>query len=275
MSEIKIDRKDEQKDIDCAIINAALVGNEKALKLALSQGGDPNAVMIDIDGDKSALMVVLAARTESSEECIRALLEAGADPDLTEDFRGRTALMYAVICERPECVELLLRFGADPNNGRFKEGKNEDKHDSSGWTALHYAARNGCEKSARLLMEAGADKAMKKSDCWTPIMLACHNGHNSVLSLMLSEDSQGIDLTNDACETAVMVAIMRDHVECVRTLLAAGANLDLINLCGWDAEEMAREYECVDIEGLLRAEREKRCLDKVAGQASIVGKTRI
>ncbi len=48
------------------------------------------------------------------------LLECGANPDLTNESSGETALMRAVRCRSFELVERLLDRGADPNQANAK-----------------------------------------------------------------------------------------------------------------------------------------------------------
>ena len=55
---------------------------------------------------------------------------------------------------------------------------------SNNFTALHFAARHGSEKVAKLLTEAGADKDAKDSSGKTPAHYATIYGHNATLALL-------------------------------------------------------------------------------------------
>ena len=66
-------------------------------------------------------------------------------------------------------------------------GASPDFCESDGWTALHYAAWNGRETTARLLVEAGAD--LSRVDLFTgysALMDACARGHAAVARLLLA-----------------------------------------------------------------------------------------
>jgi ankyrin repeat protein len=70
-------------------------------------------------------------------------------------------------------VRLLLEKGADVK-----------AKTSSGWTALHLAARGGHEAVVRLLLEKGADAKAKTSSGWTALHLAARVGHEVVVRLL-------------------------------------------------------------------------------------------
>ena len=94
---------------------------------------------------------------------IRAALDAGADLE-EADPHGRTPLLVAIISRHAdglELVEMLLDAGADIHATH-----------SSGNTALHFAAFVGNAEIVRLLMERGADPAVRNSENRTPADLA-------------------------------------------------------------------------------------------------------
>jgi ankyrin repeat protein len=62
-------------------------------------------------------LIVIASRVKfrsSEPEIVRALLDAGAEPD-ARDRDGLTPLMWAAAVGPPDVVALLLRHGADPS----------------------------------------------------------------------------------------------------------------------------------------------------------------
>lgn len=114
------------------------VGEKKsveALKKALKRGANA-----------SVLRTWLLDATERGElECVRLLLEAGADTNARNGF-GASPLHLAAIFERTEIMSLLLNAGADPNSKTER-----------GTTPLMCAAYAGNTAMVSLLLEAGAD----------------------------------------------------------------------------------------------------------------------
>ena len=87
----------------------------------------------------------VAARSASGE-VVRALLEAGADPE-ARTTTGETALHFAASAGSPEAVAALADAGADL----------EVREHSAGQTPLMFAAAAGSTDAMRALLEAGAD----------------------------------------------------------------------------------------------------------------------
>ena len=73
------------------------------------------------------------------------LLSVGANPNIQIENGGGTALMIAVDTGYQQGVEILLNAGASVK-----------LRDSNGYTALHYAAKNGNLEIVELLLASGA-----------------------------------------------------------------------------------------------------------------------
>jgi ankyrin repeat protein len=107
---------------------------------------------------KTALHLAAEA---GSLECLRILLEAGADVDAFNK-KGNTALHAACVEGHVACVAALIEGGADL-----------DVHGQDGWTPLHIAAKHGHTGCIRALIEAGATVDVKS---WVSSLPRVHTG---------------------------------------------------------------------------------------------------
>ena len=98
-------------------------------------------------------------------EIVRALLEAGADPDTFESRWKMSSLSMAVQNGHIEIVEMLLAAGA------AVEGYRPD-----GNTPLIVAGHRGRTEIARILLDAGADINARSRRGMTPLSAAVESG---------------------------------------------------------------------------------------------------
>lgn len=111
-------------------------------------------------------------------ETARALLEAGADPNVpaANSFQVRPIHSAAANRKAPESLalcRLLLENGANPN---VKQ--------AGGWTPLHQAAAHGRQEAVELLLTHGADPSAKSADDRTPAQMAEAKGHEEIRALL-------------------------------------------------------------------------------------------
>ncbi|MEU0301453.1 ankyrin repeat domain-containing protein [Streptomyces sp. NPDC006175] len=111
-----------------------------AVRLLLAAGADPNRASGPDAGD----LPLCGAACGGHSEVVAALLSAGAEPDLTEEF-GFTALRWAAGLGHARVAETLLAHGADP-----------DLPGPQGETPLVVAARRGSAHTVRTLLRHGA-----------------------------------------------------------------------------------------------------------------------
>ncbi|MGW1095315.1 ankyrin repeat domain-containing protein [Streptomyces sp. NPDC002455] len=111
-----------------------------AVRLLLAAGADPNRA----SGPESGDLPLCGAACGGHAEVVGALLSAGAEPDLSEDF-GFTALRWAAGLGHAEVAETLLARGADP-----------DLPGPQGEIPLVVAARRGSVRTVRALLRHGS-----------------------------------------------------------------------------------------------------------------------
>jgi len=116
-------------------------GNHTALQQLIADG----ELDINAKDDYGWTALALAAM-HGQTECVRLLLDNGADPSVAYDVNGWTPLIYAAYANDHEAMGLLIKKGADIHA--------KDKED--GRTALMWCAQWGFRAGIDALMAAGA-----------------------------------------------------------------------------------------------------------------------
>jgi hypothetical protein len=125
--------------------SAAKSGDVKALRAALDAGMDVHA----LDGNKWTGLH--EASRYGQLEAVKALLAAGADPNVPHSQNGFTPMVVATFEKgHTEIVRALLQGGAAPSL--------QDKY---GWTVLHKVAGTGDVDAVEALLQAGGDPEVR------------------------------------------------------------------------------------------------------------------
>jgi hypothetical protein len=147
-----------------------------AIRTLLSLGADPNYT----NGNRNSFAMANAGH--SSAPVLRAMLEAGGNPNTRDEFGRPVILMnwYLGYYENQarSRLELLLDHGADVNSAMPKDGS-----DSAGYPLLLYRTAMGLDDhlayaDALLLLERGADPSRAGAGGMTfGNMLMTHQAH--------------------------------------------------------------------------------------------------
>jgi ankyrin repeat protein len=135
----------------------------------LAAGADPNAPLM------SGETPLMEASRRGNLATVRLLLSKNANPNTRESNGGQNALMWAVSQRQAAVVEELIKHGADVQAGS-----------KSGFTPLMFAAQQGDEDSARILLRAGAkpNDAQPKTGL-TPLMIASAMANVKAVDVLL------------------------------------------------------------------------------------------
>lgn len=230
-----VSRKPTQEALDGALISGA--GQPDAVRVLLDRGADPKA------SDKDGVTALMEAASKAKPESMKLLIANGANvhAQMTSVWRrGATPLYLAANSANEdiaiEAVKLLLEQGAavDVRAGDFNS--------SEGWTPLLMALQNERWKTARFLIERGADVnaqgvAGSVDDerlgiGLAPLMQACRKGEVDT-SLALLDKGANVELRSPSGRTAIMFAAESGSLRLVEALLSRGATVNHADKKGW------------------------------------------
>lgn len=189
----------------------ARVSNSTALILAASHGNYPLIELLVQKKanirDKYAGDAIAAAIEGGHYEAVRTLLKLGVKHSLL-DSDGRSPLNAAVHKEHKEILKLLLQSGADPNF---------------------------CDKSTGYT-----------SQC--PLGNAAFKGNTETIEALIASKAK-VDFTkgNENKWTPLMIAALADHVNAVKALIAAGAEVNYENEDAYSAVVYAASPETAQV----------------------------
>jgi ankyrin repeat protein len=170
-----------------ALTEAAIIGSAPIIDALLKAGADPN--FRTPDGETP----LMAAARSGKVDAAKVLLAAGADINAKETWGGQSAIMWAAAQSQADMVKFLASKDANLNDrGKInqwerkiiQEPRPKDLN-KGGFTALHYAAREGCAACVQNLLTAGADADSEDPDRETPLLLALENMHFDTAAVLV------------------------------------------------------------------------------------------
>ncbi|XP_056401345.1 ankyrin repeat and SOCS box protein 2 isoform X2 [Hyla sarda] len=194
---------------------AAYYGSLRCLKLLL-QAYPP---LIDQRTLQEETALYLAT-VKGHLDCVRFLLESGAEPDIVN--KARETPLYKA-CERKNCdaVKMLVEHRADVNH-----------RCNQGWTALHEAVARNDMEIIDILIKGGAKIEAKNCYGLTPLFLAAQGGQLEALRYIVKCGADINTQANDSA-TAIYEACKNGHDDIVEFLLSQGADANKQNKDGF------------------------------------------
>jgi len=101
-------------------------------------------------------LLMLAIRN-SQYQITKTLLEIGADPNISDSYRGESAVISAANNNDPKYLELILKYNGNPNALEKAPTKEGDQARSAALNAAINLLDPNSFKKVKLLVEAGAD----------------------------------------------------------------------------------------------------------------------
>lgn len=156
---------------------------------------------------------------------------------IREGLPPEAGLMAAVRYDSEEALRLVLELGADQNGLRASR-------------ALLRAKRQGLDRAARILNEAGVDLEGTDSYGRTLLILAVQEEPVSRVRSIAAEGAD-VNARSNVGTTALMEAVVSGWRRKVKALLGSGADIEAEDRDGWTALAWAVRAEDVDIARLL------------------------
>jgi ankyrin repeat protein len=188
------------------------------IKALLDAGADPNLPDETNDGLPNTSPLMEATSTFFAPNrftMVRLLMQRGADVN-QQDAKGKTALMYAVGRSDADIMRSLIQGGANLDIGDFESN-----------TALMRAKNEDLAQAVNILKQAGASEQGLKE---VELLKAVDDGNLEKVKSLL----QGNINVNMRVEerTALCQSANHGHLEIVKLLIAAGADVELRGMEG-------------------------------------------
>jgi len=208
-----------------ALYLAASGSHAKVVRILIDRGAH-----LDTDTGSSGTALQVAS-VNGNEEIVRMLLRAGADVNSTEGQFG-SALQAAVYHGHIAVVQMLLRHGAnvDARGGQFE-------------TALQAAVVQDLKEVVRLLLDAGADPDLQGGTFGSALHAATRWRRLDILRMLITAGAN-LEIKDKHDERVIQIAfLMRSDDRLLRTLIAAGAHVNDLDLDGHGSLLQLASYE--------------------------------
>ena len=214
-----------------ADINEPQVDGTTALHWAVQADDiDMARMLLDAGADTAArnragAPAILPAAVNGSAEMLTLLLAAGTDPDMTVSATGDTPLMLAARTGNADAVQVLIDNGADVN-AREAWGQT---------TPLMWAVAQNHVDVVRILIAEGAD--IEARSVYVPPDTG--RGFQGGLPRPRREEEVGAVIFASGEFTPLLIAARDGHLESVKVLVEAGAEVDALAADGKNALGLA------------------------------------
>jgi len=205
------------------------------VKVLVDAGADINQKQ----GEFKQTLIMLALHDDNTE-LVKYLIQKGVDVK-AQATDGETALYLAAAYGNIEAADALLRAGADI-----------DKESSIGFSPLFRAIQKKNTDMALYLISKGADVNSRDTRDFTPAYAAAEAG--DLVSLKkLAEAGADLNVQGGGREwSPIMKAAFDGNIDIVRYLKSQGVDLDLTDSEGNTALDLAEQQYNTDVSNLLR-----------------------
>ncbi|KAJ9456445.1 hypothetical protein DIPPA_11962 [Diplonema papillatum] len=211
-----------------ALYVASYNGHSLVVKELTSAGADVRV------RDSAGRTAVHWASNNGHSEVVKELIAAGANVDV-QTKGGSTALHRASYNGHSEVVKELIAAGA-----------NVHVQDKDGWTSLHDASQNGHSEVVRKLIAAGVNVHVQSKGGDTALHFAAGSDddvHWEPVEFVIAdsavihvqEGGRKAQAKEEVDRTALHKTSQKGHSKVIKELIAAGADVHVLDISGWTA----------------------------------------
>ncbi|KAK3151192.1 hypothetical protein QOZ80_3AG0242870 [Eleusine coracana subsp. coracana] len=200
---------------------AAAHGHLQVVSLALDLCLHPDVV------NRHKQTALMLAAMHGKTDCVRRLLDAGANIVMFDSSHGRTCLHYAAYYGHAESLRAILSAAKSaPVSQSWGFARFVNVRDDTGATPLHLAARQGWRRCVHVLLENGAIVSASSGAFGfpgsTPLHLAARGGNLDCVRQLLSWGADRLQ-RDSVGRIPYEVAVKRGHVACAALLNPSSA----------------------------------------------------
>jgi ankyrin repeat protein len=210
---------------------ASINGSAPMIQRLLKAGADAN------EASPNGETPLMFAARNGNPDAVKVLIDQKADVNAKEKLRGTTPLMWAAEQSHPEAVKLLLASGAD-----YKAASNFDTKGNRAYLAPTVRQRAASDQGAGGLRQGkqggrgfgGGGQAKQAKQAKAGAAGTAEEDQVAALDAAAAEFAFGRTRDTDGGGiTPLVFATRQDCMECVKELLAAGADVNQVTHYGW------------------------------------------
>jgi ankyrin repeat protein len=194
-------------------------GSAALVELLLTAGANPDTRIA------TGETPIMTCASSGNADAVRLLIARGAGVNAKEPSQNQDALMWAAAERHPQVVRLLVEAGANPQ-ARTKKG----------FTALHFAAREGDIDSVRQLLASGVSvdirslpEAAAETGRDTNAGSSAGRSASGTAAAAAAPRGPGYQATVSDGSTPLLVATVRGHVPLALFLLDQSADPNVLD----------------------------------------------
>ena len=194
-------------------------GSAALVELLLNAGANPNTRI------GTGETPIMTCASSGNAEAVRALIARGADVKAKEPSQNQDALMWAASERHAMVVRLLVEAGANPQ-----------AHTKKGFSALHFAAREGDIASVRQLLASGVSVNIRSlpevaTETRKDANASAAGGRSAsgTTAAAAAPRGPGYQATISEGSTPLLVTTVRGHVPLALFLLDQGADPNVLD----------------------------------------------